>query len=58
MATYQFICSNCEITKEVTAEINEQLEAPACSECKETMVRRFGLQTIRFIGNGWGKDAR
>jgi len=58
MATYQFICSNCEVTKDVVADITEQPVTPECEQCKVEMQRKFGLQTIRFIGNGWGKDAR
>jgi putative FmdB family regulatory protein len=57
MATYQFICSNCGVTKEVVADINEQVPTPYCGVCELDMERKFGLQTIRFIGGGWGKDA-
>jgi len=58
MPTYFYVCSNCEETKEVKAEIKNQPEAPNCNKCKELMVRRYGLQTVRFVGGGWGKDAR
>ena len=58
MATYQFICSNCEVTKDVVADITEKPVSPKCEKCDVEMQRKYGLQTIRFIGNGWGKDAR
>ncbi len=58
MATYLFICSNCEVTKQVVAEITDEVKAPHCGLCELEMERKFGIQTIRFIGSGWGKDPK
>jgi predicted nucleic acid-binding Zn ribbon protein len=58
MATYLFICSNCGVTKQVVAEITETVPTPFCGLCELDMERKFGIQTIRFVGDGWGKDSR
>jgi predicted nucleic acid-binding Zn ribbon protein len=58
MPTYLYICSNCGVTKQIVAELNEEIKVPYCGLCELDMVRRFGIQTIRFNGGGWGKDAR
>jgi predicted nucleic acid-binding Zn ribbon protein len=58
MPTYLYICSNCEVTKQIFADLNEEVKVPYCEICELNMVRRFGIQTIRFNGGGWGKDAR
>ena len=58
MPTYLFMCSNCGTTKQIVAEITEEVPTQYCGLCELDMERKFGLQTIRFIGGGWGKDAR
>lgn len=58
MPTYLYVCSNCGATENVVAEITEEVKAPYCGVCELDLVRQFGVQTIRFIGGGWGKDAR
>jgi putative FmdB family regulatory protein len=58
MPTYNFICSNCGRTEQVFAEMTEEVPKPYCELCELDMERKFGLQTIRFVGGGWGKDAR
>jgi putative FmdB family regulatory protein len=58
MPTYIYICTKCEATKEIVADITEDVPKPHCALCELEMERKFGLQTIRFIGGGWGKDAR
>lgn len=58
MATYLFICSNCGVTKQVVADITDEVKAPYCGLCELDMERKFGIQTIRFIGGGWGKDSQ
>ena len=58
MPTYQFYCDNCDAEKQATFLITEEIEPPYCNNCEQDMVRQYGIQTIRFIGGGWGKDAR
>jgi len=57
MASYEYACALCLEVKTIIASINETPEIPKCSTCDTDMVRRFGMQTIIFKGNGWGKDA-
>jgi putative FmdB family regulatory protein len=57
MPSYNFECLDCKTTETLVATLNEELNIPKCPECNEDMVRKFGIQTIRFMGNGWGKDA-
>jgi putative FmdB family regulatory protein len=56
MPVYLFMCSNCEIETVVTADINDATPKPECKSCQIPLDRKFGLQTIRFMGSGWGKD--
>lgn len=58
MPTYIYICENCGGRKNITADINDKVEAPYCDLCELDMVRLFGVGAIRFNGGGWGKDAR
>jgi len=57
MPVYLFMCSNCGITQQVVTDIKTKPEAPTCGVCELVMVRKFGIQHIRFNGGGWGKDA-
>jgi putative FmdB family regulatory protein len=57
MPNYVFYCNNCDAEKSITVQITEQIETPYCHDCEQDMIRQFGIQTIRFIGGGWGKDA-
>jgi len=57
MPVYLFMCSNCGITQQVVTDIKTEPEAPTCGVCEMVMVRKFGIQHIRFNGGGWGKDA-
>lgn len=57
MPTYLYICSNCGVTEQIVAEITEEVQTPYCGLCELDMERKFGIQTIRFVGGGWGKDA-
>ena len=57
MPVYLFVCSNCGVTQQVVADIKTEPEAPYCGICELVMVRKFGIQHIRFNGGGWGKDA-
>jgi predicted nucleic acid-binding Zn ribbon protein len=58
MPSYLFMCSNCRVTQQVVAELDKEPEPPYCGLCELIMVRKFGIQNIRFNGGGWGKDAR
>jgi predicted nucleic acid-binding Zn ribbon protein len=57
MPVYLFMCSNCGVTQQVVTDIKTEPEAPTCGICELVMVRKFGIQHIRFNGGGWGKDA-
>jgi putative FmdB family regulatory protein len=57
MPNYVFYCDNCDAEKSITVQINDEIEPPYCNNCEQDMTRQFGIQTIRFIGGGWGKDA-
>jgi len=57
MASYDYKCQLCLETKTIVISITEQPETPKCSTCQTDMARTFGMQTIIFKGNGWGKDA-
>ena len=57
MPTYVFICSNCGVTQQVIADIEEEVKTPYCGLCELDMERRFGLGAVKFMGLGWGKDA-
>jgi putative FmdB family regulatory protein len=58
MPTYYFECLDCKTTETLVLSITEEIKPTSCPECKTEMVRKFGIQTIRFNGGGWGKDAR
>lgn len=58
MPTYNFECLDCKETETIVLSITEEIKSPNCPKCEKEMVRKFGLGTIRFIGGGWGKDAR
>jgi len=58
MPTYLYICSNCGVTQQIIAEITEEVQTPFCGICAVDMESKNGIQTIRFVGGGWGKDAR
>ncbi|NBQ98632.1 MAG: hypothetical protein EBU12_10545 [Microbacteriaceae bacterium] len=57
MPTYDYKCSTCEATVSQTKTLSEAETTPICVKCDKAMDRVFGLQTIIFRGNGWGKDA-
>ena len=57
MPTYVFMCSNCGVTQQVIADIEEEVKTPYCGLCELDMERRFGLGAVKFMGLGWGKDA-
>ena len=57
MPAYKYQCVDCNEIEVMVFEINETHTPPLCLKCNKEMVRLFGLQTIRFIGGGWGKDA-
>lgn len=58
MPTYLFMCSNCGTTKQIVADITEEVPTAYCGICELDMERKFGVGSIRFNGGGWGKDAR
>jgi putative FmdB family regulatory protein len=58
MPAYKYQCTDCNEIEVMVYELHEVHTAPLCPKCDKEMVRLFGLQTIRFIGGGWGKDAR
>ena len=58
MPAYKYQCTDCNEIEVITFQLNEVHKIPLCPKCHKEMVRLFGLQTIRFIGGGWGKDAR
>jgi putative FmdB family regulatory protein len=58
MPTYKYHCVDCSESKIMIFEINAEHTIPLCPKCEKPMVRLFGLQTIRFIGSGWGKDPK
>jgi putative FmdB family regulatory protein len=57
MPAYKYQCVDCNQIEVMVFEINEKHTIPLCPKCDKPMVRLFGLQTIRFVGGGWGKDA-
>jgi putative FmdB family regulatory protein len=57
MPAYKYQCVDCNEIEVMVFEINETHTPPLCLKCNKEMVRLFGLQTIRFVGGGWGKDA-
>jgi len=56
MAQYVFICPKCETETVIVSGINDATPEPACETCEVKLERKFGIQTIRFMGSGWGKD--
>jgi putative FmdB family regulatory protein len=58
MPTYVYACPRCAAKAEIIATLSQEIEAPKCSKCDELMMRKYDWQTTRFIGGGWGKDAR
>lgn len=58
MPTYVYSCPRCNAKADVVADITVEPEAPKCLKCDELMMRKYDWQTTRFIGGGWGKDAR
>ena len=56
MPNYVFYCNNCNKEKSVVIQISQELETPYCHDCEQDMIRKFGIQNIRFNGSGWGKD--
>ena len=58
MPAYKYQCTDYNEIEVMIFELHEKHKIPLCPKCDKEMVRLFGLQTIRFIGGGWGKDAR
>jgi putative FmdB family regulatory protein len=58
MPTYVYACPRCAAKTDVVADITTEPETPKCLKCDELMMRKYDWQTTRFIGGGWGKDAR
>jgi putative FmdB family regulatory protein len=57
MATYDYRCEKCDITKQVAYPINED-PVIICDDCTLEMNKVFSAPQITFRGGGWGKDAR
>lgn len=57
MPTYKYQCPKCSQIEVAVRQINDKDVAPQCPICDIQMIRQYGIQTIRFIGGGWGKDA-
>ncbi len=57
MATYNYKCPKCEVTKEVAYPITES-PVIMCETCESEMNKVFSAPQVTFKGGGWGKDAR
>ena len=55
MPIYHYHCQKCDFKLVDNRPIGEEAK-PICGNCKTEMQRSFGVQTIIFKGNGWGKD--
>jgi len=55
MPIYHYHCQTCDFKLADNRPITEESK-PLCGNCKTEMQRSFGVQTIIFKGNGWGKD--
>lgn len=56
MPAYLFICSNCGVTQQVVAELQDEPKAPVCGLCELVMDRKYGWGATRFLGSGWAKN--
>jgi len=56
MPAYLFICSNCGVTQQVVAELQDDPKAPVCGLCELVMDRKYGWGATRFLGSGWAKN--
>jgi len=57
MPSYNFVCPECGATFIVVQALSADIPKPKCKVCKIELIRVFGIQTIKFNGTGWGKDA-
>lgn len=54
MPTYTYVCKECEMQSvSITRGINEQEQVPVCISCGHRMIREYGLNAIKFSGNGF-----
>jgi|DEB19_MinimDraft_3_1074340.scaffolds.fasta_scaffold37121_4 putative FmdB family regulatory protein len=55
MPIYHYHCQTCNY-KFIDNKPMADQQQPECMNCKTPMQRIYGVQTIIFKGNGWGKD--
>lgn len=53
MPTYEYLCKDCNKQYEEVRGITEAQTLTNCTDCKSVLVRKFGVQSIKFKGDGF-----
>lgn len=57
MPVYDYACRTCATVVTLSHGAYDESKH-VCDTCGDMLFKKFGLGSIQFKGDGWGKDAR